>query len=107
MSNKINQISSSKNYGDTTLKDLVDQPYRYGFKTDIETEDFPRGLDETIVTLISQKRSEPPFLLEFRLRAYKAWTGMSSPEWACVNHADIDYQNIVYYSAPKLKKKTV
>lgn len=55
MSNKINQISSSKNYGDTTLKDLVDQPYRYGFKTDIETEDFPRGLDETIVTLISQK----------------------------------------------------
>ncbi len=105
MSNKINQISSSKNYGDTTLKDLVDQPYRYGFKTDIETEDFPRGLDETIVTLISQKRSEPPFLLEFRLRAYKAWTSMSSPEWACVNHTDIDYQNIVYYSAPKLKKK--
>ena len=52
MSNKINQISSSKNYGDTTLKDLVDQPYRYGFKTDIETEDFPRGLNESIVTLI-------------------------------------------------------
>ena len=105
MSNKINQISSSKNYGDTTLKDLVDQPYRYGFKTDIETEDFPRGLNESIVTLISQKRNEPPFLLEFRLRAYKAWTNMSSPEWACINHTDIDYQNIIYYSVPKLKKK--
>ena len=105
MSNKINQISSSKNYGDTTLKDLVDQPYRYGFKTDVETEDFPRGLNENIVTLISQKRNEPLFLLEFRLRAYKAWTNMSSPEWACISHMEIDYQNIVYYSAPKLKKK--
>ena len=105
MSNKINQISSSKNYGDTTLKDLVDQPYRYGFKTDVETEDFPRGLNEGIVTLISQKRNEPLFLLDFRLRAYKAWTNMSSPEWACIHHTDIDYQNIVYYSVPKLKKK--
>ena len=105
MSNKINQISSSKNYGDTTLKDLVDQPYRYGFKTDVETEDFPRGLNEDIVTLISQKRNEPLFLLDFRLRAYKAWTNMSSPEWACIHHTDIDYQNIVYYSVPKLKKK--
>ena len=105
MSNKINQISSSKNYGDTTLKDLVDQPYRYGFKTDVETEEFPRGLNEGIVTLISQKRDEPLFLLEFRLRAYKAWTNMSSPEWACISHTDIDYQNIIYYSVPKLKKK--
>ena len=65
MSNKINQISSSKNYGDTTLKELVDQPYRYGFKTDVETEAFPRGLDEHVVTLISQKRNEPSFLLDF------------------------------------------
>ncbi len=105
MSNKINQISSSKTYGDGTLKDLVDQPYRYGFKTDVETEDFPRGLNESIVSLISQKRGEPPFLLEFRLRAYKAWTMMSSPEWACINHNDIDYQNIIYYSVPKSKKK--
>nr|BBK20434.1 sufB protein [Cryptomonas curvata] len=105
MSNKINQISSSKNYGDTTLKDLVDQPYRYGFKTDVETEEFPRGLNEGIVTLISQKRNEPLFLLDFRLRAYKAWTTMSSPEWACISHTDIDYQNIIYYSVPKLKKK--
>jgi Fe-S cluster assembly protein SufB len=105
MSNKINQISSSKNYGETSLKDLVDQPYRYGFKTDVETEAFPKGLNEQIVILISQKRNEPSFLLEFRLRAYKAWINMSSPEWACINYADIDYQNIVYYSVPKLKKK--
>ena len=79
MSNKINQISSSKNYGETSLKDLVDQPYRYGFKTDVETEAFPKGLNEQIVILISQKRNEPSFLLEFRLRAYKAWINMSSP----------------------------
>ena len=90
MSNKINQVSSSKNYGDTTLKELVEQPYKYGFKTQIETEDFPKGLDENIVALISQKRNEPAFMMEFRLRAYKAWKKMESPEWACINHNNIN-----------------
>ena len=105
MSNKINQVSSSKNYGDANIKELVDQPYRYGFRTNIETEEFPKGLSENIIRLISEKRYEPSFMLDFRLRGYKAWMNMSSPEWACIHHTDIDYQNIVYYSVPKIKEK--
>lgn len=105
MSNKINQVSSSKNYGDTTIKEIVEQPYRYGFKTDVETEDFPKGLNEDIVALISKKRSEPSFMMDFRLRAYKSWKIMVSPEWACINHTPINYQGILYYSVPKVKNK--
>jgi Fe-S cluster assembly protein SufB len=104
MSNKINQISSSKNYGDTNIKELVEQPYRYGFKTDVETEDFPKGISEKIIILISQKKNEPDFMVEFRLRAYKAWKAMLAPEWACINYNPINYQDILYYSVPKSKK---
>ena len=105
MSNKINQNSSSKSYGDAAIKEFVEQPYKYGFKTDVETEDFPKGINESIVVLISQKKSEPNFMTEFRLRAYKAWKNMLAPEWACIDYTSIDYQNILYYSAPKSKKK--
>ena len=105
MSNKVNQNSSSKSYGDATIKEFVEQPYKYGFKTDVETEDFPKGINENIVVLISQKKSEPIFMTEFRLRAYKAWRNMLAPEWACIDYTSIDYQNILYYSAPKSKKK--
>ena len=104
MSNKTNQISTSKNYSELSFQELVDQPYKYGFKTDVETEDFPKGIDPDIVRLISEKKNEPPFMLEFRLRAFKYWSTMSAPEWACINHEQIDYQNILYYSAPKVKK---
>ena len=104
MSNKINQISSSKNYGDTNINELVEQPYRYGFKTDVETEDFPKGISEKIIILISQKKNEPDFMVEFRLRAYKAWKAMLAPEWACINYNPINYQDILYYSVPKSKK---
>ena len=105
MSNKVNQNSSSKSYGDAAIKEFVEQPYKYGFKTDVETEDFPKGINESIVVLISQKKSEPNFMTEFRLRAYKAWKNMLAPEWACIDYTSIDYQNILYYSAPKSKKK--
>jgi len=105
MSNKINQNSSSKSYGDAAIKEFVEQPYKYGFKTDVETEDFPKGINENIVILISQKKNEPNFMTEFRLRAYKAWKNMLAPEWACIDYTSIDYQNILYYSAPKSKKK--
>ncbi len=105
MSNKINQVSSSKNYGEGGFKDLVDKPYKYGFKTDVETEEFPKGLSESIIGLISQKKDEPSFMLTFRLRGYRAWKTMTSPEWACLNHAAINYQDILYYSAPKVSKK--
>lgn len=104
MSNKINQNSSSKSYGDAAIKEFVEQPYKYGFKTDVETEDFPKGISKDIVILISEKKNEPSFMTEFRLRAYKAWSNMLAPEWACIDYTPIDYQNILYYSAPKSRK---
>lgn len=89
----------------TTVKTLVNQPYKYGFVTDIEAETIPRGLSEDVVRLISAKKNEPEFMLEFRLKAYRKWLTMSEPTWAHVHYPAIDYQNIVYYSAPKVKEK--
>ena len=85
------------------VKTLVNQPYKYGFVTDIETEQIPRGLSEDVVRLISAKKNEPEFMLEFRLKAYRQWLKMSEPDWPHVEYPAIDYQNIVYYSAPKKK----
>ena len=86
------------------VKTLVNQPYKYGFVTDIETEQIPRGLSEDVIRLISAKKNEPEFMLEFRLKAYRQWLKMSEPKWSHVNYPAIDYQNIVYYSAPKKKQ---
>jgi Fe-S cluster assembly protein SufB len=85
------------------LKEQAD--YKYGFVTDIETESFPKGLSEETVRAISAKKEEPPFLLDFRLKAYNRWKEMKEPVWANVNFPPIDYQNISYYSAPKKKQK--
>ncbi|MEY2858596.1 MAG: hypothetical protein RLZZ74_2909 [Cyanobacteriota bacterium] len=87
------------------VKTLVNQPYKYGFVTDIETEQIPRGLSEDVVRLISAKKNEPEFMLEFRLKAYRQWLKMSEPDWPHVSYPAIDYQNIVYYSAPKKKQE--
>lgn len=87
------------------VKTLVNQPYKYGFTTKIETEQIPRGLSEDVVRLISAKKNEPEFMLEFRLKAYRQWLKMSEPEWPHVSYPAIDYQNIVYYSAPKKKQE--
>jgi Fe-S cluster assembly protein SufB len=87
-----------------TVKTLVNQPYKYGFITDIETDTIPRGLNEDVIRLISAKKNEPEFMLEFRLKAYRQWLKMTEPNWAHVNYPAIDYQNIVYYSAPKQTK---
>ncbi len=84
-----------------TIEELVGQDYKYGFVTEIESEAVPRGLNEDIVRLISEKKKEPPFLLEWRLKAYRHWLTMKDPEWAKVQYPPIDYQNIIYYSAPK------
>lgn len=89
----------------TTVKTLVNQPYKYGFVTDIEADAIPRGLSEDVVRLISAKKNEPEFMLEFRLKAYRKWLTMSEPTWPHVHYPPIDYQNIVYYSAPKVKEK--
>ncbi len=83
---------------------MTQTEYKYGFVTEIETEDFPKGLNEEIVRAISQKKNEPPFMLDFRLRAYRKWLEMKEPVWANVRYTPIDYQNIRFYSAPKIKQ---
>ncbi|AKG22700.1 Fe-S cluster assembly protein SufB [Calothrix sp. 336/3] len=92
-----------------TVKTLVNQPYKYGFVTDIEADTIPRGLSEDVVRTISAKKNEPEFMLEFRLRAYRQWLKMTEPDWAAIGYPPIDYQNIIYYSAPKqtAKKKSL
>jgi Fe-S cluster assembly protein SufB len=89
----------------TTVKTLVNQPYKYGFVTEIESETIPRGLNEDIVRLISTMKNEPEFMLEFRLKAYRQWQKMTEPTWSHVKYPPINYQDIIYYSAPKQKKE--
>jgi Fe-S cluster assembly protein SufB len=84
---------------------LVNQPYKYGFVTDIEADTIPRGLSEDVVRLISAKKNEPEFMLEYRLRAYHQWLKMTEPSWPHVKYPPINYQDIIYYSAPKQKKE--
>jgi Fe-S cluster assembly protein SufB len=98
----INQSNKTLN---TNITKLVNQPYKYGFSTTIEKDIIEKGLNEDVVRLISQKKQEPKFLLKFRLKAYKKWTQMGCPEWAQLKFSEIDYQDVIYYSAPKLKKK--
>jgi Fe-S cluster assembly protein SufB len=89
----------------SVLENLVNQPYKHGFVTAIEAETAPKGLNEDIIRLISSKKDEPEWLLEFRLKAYKHWLTMTPPQWANVNHPPVDFQAITYYAAPKQKKK--
>jgi Fe-S cluster assembly protein SufB len=89
----------------TTAKTLVNQPYKYGFITDVESDTLPPGINEDVVRLISAKKEEPEFMLEFRLRAFRQWQKMADPTWAHVNYPQINYQDIIYYSAPKKKQK--
>jgi len=89
----------------TALQNLIDQPYKHGFVTDIESETVAKGLSEETIRLISRKKNEPEWLLEFRLNAYRHWLTMVEPVWPNVSYPKIDFQNISYYSAPKPKKK--
>nr|YP_010338565.1 cysteine desulfurase activator complex subunit SufB [Rhodaphanes brevistipitata]UNJ18515.1 cysteine desulfurase activator complex subunit SufB [Rhodaphanes brevistipitata] len=88
-----------------SLNKIINEPYKYGFSTNIESEEFPRGLNENTIRLISSKKNEPAFMLEFRLKAYSRWKSLKSPKWASINHPNINYNDILYYAAPKLKKK--
>jgi Fe-S cluster assembly protein SufB len=88
---------------DTTVQELANREYRAGFVTDIEAETVPPGLNEDIVRLISTKKGEPEFMLQWRLKAFRHWLTMKEPTWANVHYPPIDYQSIVYYSAPKQK----
>lgn len=89
----------------TTVQSLVNQPYKYGFITQIEADTIPAGLSEDVVRIISAKKNEPEFMLEFRLKAYRQWLKMAEPNWAEVGYPPIDYQKIIYYSAPKVQEK--
>ena len=82
----------------------LNKEYEYGFVTDIESETIPPGLNEDVIRIISQKKDEPEWLLEWRLKAYRRWTKMKDPDWAKVKYPNIDYQSISYYSAPKKKE---
>src|SRR6516225_4152101 len=84
-----------------TIEQLANREYKYGFVTDVETETIPKGLSEDIVRLISQKKNEPDWLLEWRLKAYRLWLTMKEPTWGNVKYGPIDFQDIIYYSAPK------
>lgn len=85
----------------TDVADFVDQKYKHGFVTDIESDTFPPGLDESVVRAISARKNEPEFMLEWRLKAFRTWQAMETPEWAHVNFPKIDYNSISYFSAPK------
>ena len=86
------------------LNDVTTNDYKYGFVTDIETDIIPTGLNEDIIRHISEKKKEPEWLLEFRLKAYAYWKTLEMPHWAHLNIPDIDYQAISYYAAPKTKE---
>ena len=88
----------------STVELLANQDYKYGFVTDIESDVIPRGLTEDTVRLISEKKSEPDFMLEFRLKAYRHWLTMQEPRhWPNLIFPEIDYQDVIYYSAPRQK----
>mgnify|MGYP001247260610 FL=1 len=86
---------------DKIINDATSGEYKYGFYSDIEADALPKGLDEDIIKTISLKKEEPDWLLEFRLKAFRHWLTMKMPEWANLTIPPIDYQDIIYYSAPK------
>ncbi|MCB0376593.1 MAG: Fe-S cluster assembly protein SufB, partial [Sinomicrobium sp.] len=86
-------------------KELETKEYEYGFYTDIESETFPKGLDEGIIRAISGKKNEPGWMTEWRLEAFRAWKQMQEPQWANITYKKPDFQDISYYSAPKKKPK--
>ena len=98
-------INQSNKVLNKNITKLVNKTYQYGFSTDIEKDIIDKGLNEQTIYLISKKKSEPEFLLNFRLKAYKKWKQMQAPEWAYIKFPQINYQDIIYYSAPKSQKK--
>jgi len=93
------------NNSNTILDEVTQGEYKYGFYTDIETEMAPKGLTEDTIRFISEKKQEPEWMLEFRLKAFRHWQQLQEPEWAHIHYPKIDYQDIIYYAAPKKKKE--
>ena len=90
---------------DNILDQVTSSEYKYGFVTDIEADAAPKGLDEETVRFISAKKNEPEWMLEWRLKAWRHWLKMVEPTWANIKYPAINYQDIIYYSAPKQKIK--
>lgn len=90
---------------DNILDEVTKGEYKYGFVTDVQEDKIPKGLNEDIVRLISEKKGEPEWMLNFRLKAFRHWQTLKMPEWAHLNVPEIDYQDIIYYSAPKQQAK--
>jgi Fe-S cluster assembly protein SufB len=88
----------------SSIDEFVDREYKWGFVTDIESDVIPPGLNEDVIRLISSKKDEPEWLLEWRLKAYRGWLKMTEPHWANVHYDPIDYNSIIYYAAPKTEK---
>ena len=89
-----------------SIQEKLQDSYKYGFVTDIETEEFPKGLSEEIIRLISAKKNEPEWLLDYRLKAYRHWLTLTHPDWQYCKFPPIDFQDLYYYSRPKTKKET-
>ena len=87
------------------VRSLTEEKYKYGFTTDVDTEVIPVGLSEEVVRLISAKKGEPEWLLDFRLKAYRYWLTLDMPQWAHLRIPEIDYQAISYYADPTKKKE--
>ncbi|HEY3383670.1 MAG TPA: Fe-S cluster assembly protein SufB [Vicinamibacterales bacterium] len=87
-----------------TIEELATQDYKYGFVTDVEADTMPRGLNEDVIRQISSLKGEPRWLLDWRLKSYRTWLTLADPDWANVKYDPIDYQDIIYYSAPRRKK---
>ena len=92
------------NNGNDIVRDITEKKYEYGFTTNVDTDVIPKGLNEDIVRLISQKKNEPDWLLQFRLKAFRYWQTLEQPHWGHVSLPEIDYQAISYYAAPRTKK---
>jgi len=100
----MNEIAAQSD-DEKTLEEFTQSEYKYGFFSEIESESIPKGLSDDVVRLISEKKNEPEWLLEWRLKAFHRWREMEEPTWANISYPKIDYQDIRYYSAPKVKPK--
>src|SRR6476661_4652007 len=98
-----NNLDNDRDNSLSTIEEQVLSDYKYGFVTEIEADEAPKGLSEDIVRFISAKKNEPEWMLEWRLKAYRHWLKMEEPTWANIHYPKIDYQDIIYYSAPKQK----
>ena len=90
---------------DKILEEVTGAEYKYGFTTDVESDTIPKGLNEDVIRLISKKKEEPQWLLEHRLKAFESWKKMEEPDWANIKYKKPNYQDIIYYAAPKQKKE--